>query len=146
KLSARTKTDKIQIGTKVHVLGHPSGLPLKLARQDSKSRVIVPSDPTATTFVALLDTFGGNSGSPVFRSGPETDPHFEVEGILIEGRADYVEVKKGFCKPAVYKITDNLKLGETCYDIALIKEEIENQIRISQETDQKTRESGNSGK
>ena len=37
-------------------------------------------------FVANLDTYGGNSGSPVFNS----DTH-EVEGILVRGERDFVQ-------------------------------------------------------
>ena len=59
----------------VHVIGHPSGLPTKFAG----GATVRDNQPTAF-FMANLDTYGGNSGSPVFNS----DTH-EVEGILVTG-------------------------------------------------------------
>lgn len=64
----------------LYVIGHPSGLPKKIAG-NAEIRV-----NTATThFVANLDTFGGNSGSPVFNALTN-----EVEGILVRGDTDFV--------------------------------------------------------
>ena len=59
------------------IMGHPMGLPLKVA---SNARVIKNGK---NFFATNLDSFQGNSGSPVFnlRSG-------EVEGILVRGKAD----------------------------------------------------------
>ncbi len=67
-------------GTNLLVIGHPSGLPTKVAA-DAQVRSSDASDPF---FVANLDTFGGNSGSAVFNldSG-------EVEGILVRGEMDF---------------------------------------------------------
>jgi hypothetical protein len=48
-------------GTFVYVLGHPSGLPEKLA-DGAIVNDVVPNG----YFISNLDTFGGNSGSPVF--------------------------------------------------------------------------------
>jgi hypothetical protein len=64
----------------VHVIGHPSGLPTKFAGGAS----VRDNQPNAF-FVANLDTYGGNSGSPVFNS----DTH-EVEGVLVRGERDFV--------------------------------------------------------
>ena len=64
----------------LHVIGHPSGLPLKVA--DSS---IVQDNSPQEFFIANLDTYGGNSGSPVFNS----DNH-QVEGILVRGERDFV--------------------------------------------------------
>jgi len=64
----------------VHVIGHPSGLPLKFA-----AGAAVRDNSPAAFFVANLDTYGGNSGSPVFNS----DTHV-VEGILVRGETDFV--------------------------------------------------------
>lgn len=62
------------------VIGHPSALPTKVA---SGGKIIDNSNPVI--MVTSLDTFQGNSGSAVFdaRSGL-------VEGILIQGKTDYV--------------------------------------------------------
>jgi hypothetical protein len=64
----------------VHVIGHPSGLPIKVAGGAN-----VRDNSPKTFFVANLDTYGGNSGSPVFNS----DTH-QVEGILVRGERDFV--------------------------------------------------------
>jgi hypothetical protein len=74
------RTGRIGDTQAVHVIGHPSGLPTKFAG----GAAIRNNQPNAF-FVANLDTYGGNSGSPVFNS----DTH-EVEGILVRGEADFV--------------------------------------------------------
>jgi Trypsin-like peptidase domain len=66
-------------GTFVYVLGHPSGLPEKLA-----DGAIVNDVVSNGYFISNLDTFGGNSGSPVFNQASNT-----VEGILVRGGRDY---------------------------------------------------------
>ncbi|SMP54369.1 trypsin-like serine peptidase [Noviherbaspirillum suwonense] len=73
------RSGKIPDGQSVHVIGHPSGLPAKFA-----DGALVRENTQNEYFVANLDTFGGNSGSPVFNS----DTH-EVEGILVRGEADF---------------------------------------------------------
>lgn len=65
-------TGKISDDAKVHVMGHPSGLPLNVA-DDS----FIKNNMKDSYFVANLDTYGGSPGSPIFNS----DTH-EVEGIL----------------------------------------------------------------
>src|SRR5690606_8008766 len=60
------------------VVGHPQGLPLKVA---AKGRVRENGWPNY--FISTVDAFSGNSGSPVFNS--ETG---KVEGILVSGDAD----------------------------------------------------------
>ena len=68
----------ILVDTPVGVVGHPSGLPMKIA-----DGAVVRS-VAAEFFVANLDTYGGNSGSPVFN----TDD-FTIEGILVRGAPDF---------------------------------------------------------
>lgn len=72
-------------GTELVVIGHPSGLPTKIAdgAEVTKKRW--------NFFYANLDTYGGNSGSAVFNK--ETGV---VEGILIQGEKDYVR-GSGYC-------------------------------------------------
>lgn len=72
--------EKVKVGESIFVMGHPSGLPLKYA-----GGAEVFSQEEANYFSTNLDTFGGNSGSPVFNSRT-----MEVEGILVRGDIDYV--------------------------------------------------------
>lgn len=60
-------------------IGYPRGLPVKVAPNGSVRSV------AEGYFVADLDTFGGNSGSPVFNI--ET---LKIEGILVRGGVDFV--------------------------------------------------------
>ena len=62
------------------VIGYPSGLPVKIAYGD-ETELKSKSGPW---LFANLDTYGGNSGSPVFNTAGE------VEGILVRGAQDYV--------------------------------------------------------
>lgn len=77
-LALNRKTDPAQ-GTALVVIGHPAGLPTKVAAGASVR------DPNKNGyFIANLDTYGGNSGSAVFNSKTH-----EVEGILVRGETDY---------------------------------------------------------
>lgn len=72
----------IAVGAPIGVIGHPSGIPLKLAFGND---TVVRSNSNSGFFVANLDTYGGNSGSPVI------DPNTGiVEGILVRGETDFV--------------------------------------------------------
>jgi hypothetical protein len=62
------------------VLGHPSGIPLKVARNAT-----VRNNRAAAYFEADLDTYAGNSGSPVLNART-----LELEGILVRGNDDFV--------------------------------------------------------
>lgn len=70
----------VALGDPLVVMGHPSGLPLKVA-----GGATVRGNSAANYFEANLDTYGGNSGSPVFNLNTG-----EVEGILVRGNTDYV--------------------------------------------------------
>lgn len=72
----------VPVGAAVGVIGHPSGLPKKIAFGDA---TVVRANTNAGYFVANLDTYGGNSGSPVINA--ETGV---AEGILVRGETDYV--------------------------------------------------------
>ena len=82
---------KVNDQTSLVVIGHPSGLPTKIS-----DGARITGNKLKTTFSSNLDTFHGNSGSAVFdaRTGV-------VEGILIQGRTDYVNSdpkNKNSCK------------------------------------------------
>lgn len=76
------RSGTIPLGTQVGVIGHPSGLPMKIA---FGSQTTVRDQGPAGYFVANLDTYGGNSGSPVFNAATGV-----VEGILVRGAPDFV--------------------------------------------------------
>lgn len=76
-LKIRT-SGKPEVGDELVVIGHPTGLPTKIA-DGAKVRSL-----KGEFFVANLDAFGGNSGSAVINVKTE-----EVEGILVRGEADY---------------------------------------------------------
>ncbi|MCG2724712.1 MAG: serine protease [Elusimicrobia bacterium] len=75
---AINRDQNLKVGTKLFVIGYPNGLPVKIAgNAEIRS---VHND----YFAANLDTFRGNSGSPVFNA--ET---YLIEGILVDGVGDY---------------------------------------------------------
>ena len=98
------RTGRIGDIASVSVIGHPSGLPVKYA--DGAN--VRDNSPTGF-FVANLDTFGGNSGSPVFNA------QGIVEGILVRGEADYVS--NGQCKVAKVCPSTGCR-GEDCTRIS----------------------------
>jgi len=77
-------TEDVKAGEWVYVLGHPCGLPLKYAPCGK-----VMSTRSSIYFTASLDTYGGNSGSPVFNSKNE------VVGILVRGETDFIYTANG---------------------------------------------------
>lgn len=93
-LKYRTKGN-IKKGESVVVIGHPSGLPLKIADN------AVAMTSAWNTFRTNLDTYSGNSGSPVFNQDTGL-----VEGILIQGAEDYERSASG-C--AVSAVRDNVR-------------------------------------
>ncbi len=77
---ARAGAAAVERKQKLFALGYPDGLPLKVAL----GFVLAPA-PEAPSFVAALDTFHGNSGSPVIdlASG-------RVLGVLVRGAEDLI--------------------------------------------------------
>ncbi len=76
----------INNGDPVFVIGHPAGLPTKVA---GGATVRDASNPGF--FRTNTDTYGGNSGSAVFNAKSGL-----VEGILVRGEMDYEQ--KGDCR------------------------------------------------
>jgi V8-like Glu-specific endopeptidase len=76
--------------TPVGVAGHPASLPQKIAVNAEVRSV------ETEFFVANLDTYGGNSGSPVYNTND-----YVVEGILVRGEVDYVYQFQG-CQGGCY--------------------------------------------
>lgn len=100
----KLNTQKPSKNDKVFTIGTPSGLPLKVATGSVRSVKI------GNYFRTTLDTFAGNSGSPVFNASNE------VIGILVRGDNDYED--NLFCKNAVV-YPENGGRGE---DVSYIKE------------------------
>lgn len=76
---------KASSGNPLVLIGHPSGLPTKVA-DGANVR-----DLYTHFFDANLDSYGGNSGSPVFNANTG-----EIFGILVRGEKDFVD--QGSCK------------------------------------------------
>jgi V8-like Glu-specific endopeptidase len=108
---AYRKSGKIDIETPLVVIGHPMGLPMKIAdgaqafgMNEREFRKVVQSWLARKNyFTANLDAMGGNSGSPVFNKVTG-----EVEGILSEGADDFVFNKNTLCEESV-RISDSPK-------------------------------------
>lgn len=75
------KKGKVKIGEDLILLGHPTGLPLKV----SFGKVVKSIKEHRQFFRTNLDAFGGNSGSPVINKSTGV-----VEGILTRGGKDYI--------------------------------------------------------
>lgn len=87
-------------GDPLVVIGHPAGLPMKVADGATVRKV------NAQHLVANLDTYGGNSGSAVFNGVTG-----EVEGILVRGEMDFI-----------YK--DGCRVSNQCADNACRGEDV----------------------
>ena len=78
-LPIQRKTEAAK-GDKLFVMGYPVGLPLKVA-----GKAEVRDASAKYLFTADLDTFRGNSGSPVFNAGTNL-----IEGIMVRGDTDFM--------------------------------------------------------
>ncbi|MEM7368083.1 MAG: serine protease [Bacteroidota bacterium] len=74
-------------GTPIYTIGHGNSLPAKFTPGAHFVKRF-----NRNYFSANLDTFSGNSGSPVFNACTH-----EVEGILVKGLKDYELVPDGSC-------------------------------------------------
>jgi subtilisin-like proprotein convertase family protein len=92
------RTGSLSVGERVLVIGHPAGLPQKIAG-GAQVRAVQSSYYTTN-----LDTYGGNSGSAVFNA-----VSMEVEGILVRGENDFV--RQGSCSVS-NRCTDTSCRGE----------------------------------
>jgi len=76
---------QIPDSSELYVIGFPSGLPCKVA-----ANAKVSENANGLVFASNLDTYAGNSGSPVFNRITH-----EVEGILVRGGKDFQYVADG---------------------------------------------------
>ena len=101
------KKGKIAKNAPLVVIGHPTGLPTKIADGANVRKT------KRKYFIANLDTYGGNSGSAVFNTNT-----LEVEGILVRGANDYVS--RDGCRQS-NRIGNNSGRGEDVTYITNIK-------------------------
>jgi V8-like Glu-specific endopeptidase len=86
-------TGMLQATDKVFMIGYPLGLP-----QVFSAATAINDNADAHFFKATLDSFEGNSGSPVINART-----LEVEGLLVRGEDDFVMDNKTNClRNAVY--------------------------------------------
>jgi len=96
----RRKYGTVAYGTPLLIIGHPLGLPMKIT---DGAKVMRMNDIELETqirslflrdhyFTANLDSYSGNSGSPVFnvKTG-------KVEGVLIQGADDFIFDEEESC-------------------------------------------------
>lgn len=79
------RSGTIGTGTGVGLIGHPYGIPVKIA-----AGAQVRENSNNNWFGANLDAYGGNSGSPVFNV-----TNGVLEGLLVRGNDDFV--RSGNC-------------------------------------------------
>ncbi|MBK9322463.1 MAG: trypsin-like peptidase domain-containing protein [Bdellovibrionaceae bacterium] len=94
-----------QAGDSLFVVGHPSGIPTKVAGGASVRSVY------NGYFSANLDTYGGNSGSAVF-----SESTLEVVGVLVRGENDFDYDSQNQCMMS-HRCADDGCRGE---DVTLI--------------------------
>jgi len=102
----------LKAGTRIFVIGHPVGLPVKVAGDAS-----VRDAGSKAFFTTDLDTFGGNSGSAVFNAATN-----KIEGILVRGGTDFVDSPAG-CKVQL-KSGQNEGKGEAVTKMSVVEKYI----------------------
>lgn len=87
---------KISIGDNVAMIGHPTGLPMKISPEG------IVNDVEENFILAKIDSFGGNSGSPVYESSTG-----DVIGLLRGGGEDFYQSYEGCLKYSICIETNN---------------------------------------
>ncbi|MBL7714964.1 MAG: trypsin-like peptidase domain-containing protein [Bdellovibrionales bacterium] len=106
---AVNRLNNTAIGDPMLVIGHPAGLPTKIA-----GGAVVLSFGRGY-FNADLDTYGGNSGSAVFNEKTGL-----IEGILVRGAMDYVEsAGKGSCVISNVISSPSVSGGESVTSVSI---------------------------
>lgn len=83
-------THKISDNESVSVIGYPRGLPMKIS-----GGATVRENTHPEFFATDLDTFGGNSGSPIFNTIALLKGDAILEGLLVRGATDYIPDSQG---------------------------------------------------
>ncbi len=106
-LPVNRKND-LEKGDGLFIIGHPMGLPVKIA-DDSTVRDNSPE----SHFVADLDSYSGNSGSPVFNAQTRL-----IEGILVRGDKNFVKTPEGL--NASYIVAQDAGRGSDITRVSLV--------------------------
>lgn len=96
------KSGKISNSASLVLIGHPKGLPMKIA-----GGAVVRSNSASNYFVTNTDSYAGNSGSPVFDAVTGV-----VEGILVRGDSDSVTT------------SENCSISKVCTDTGCRGEDV----------------------
>lgn len=102
------QTTAVNPGDNIYVVGHPSGLPTKVA-DGAQVR-----EQKGSYFTTNLDTYGGNSGSAVFNATTN-----EVVGILVRGATDFAYDRVNQCTRSNVCAEDGCR-GEDVTNISYI--------------------------
>jgi len=100
------RSGEIKPGAQLTMMGHPAGIPLKIANGATVRSVY------GGFFSANTDSYGGNSGSAVYSSDTGV-----VEGILVRGEMDFI--RQGSCNIS-YVCADSGCRGEDVTKISSI--------------------------
>ena len=120
---AINRGQNLKKGDKMMVIGHPAGLPLKIAAGAS-----VRDASQQGYFVTDLDTFGGNSGSPVFNTSTRL-----IEGILVRGDEDFLPTPAGCTIMATY--SQNGGRGEDVTKVSALESFIPKPAKANKSTE-----------
>lgn len=96
--------------TALFMIGHPLGLPAKVVTNGTVREI--PDRNHPFHFVTALDSFAGNSGSPVFNADT-----LLIEGIMTMGELDFIQDETQGCY-RTYKCTETACRGEDVTAIA----------------------------
>ena len=94
--------------SRLYGIGYPLGLPLKIMK---KGRVI--EDLGDYFFTTDLDSYSGNSGSPVFN-----EKTGKVEGMLVRGQEDFISTGDCYLSSVC---SNDLGIGEEALKAGIIK-------------------------
>ena len=106
------KTGKVETQRELVVIGHPSGLPSKIA-----GNAFVRTNHHPSYFSANLDSYGGNSGAAVVDRNTGL-----VEGILVRGEEDYEYSRQYGCRVSNRCRNDQCMGEEVTRAPAILKE------------------------
>lgn len=107
-----------RVGDRVGMIGAPLGLPLKTAKV---GKILDMADHLS--FQVNVDTFGGNSGSPVFDMNT-----MKVLGILVAGEPDFSMSRQDKCNRPRHYYSERWK-GERSYRVDAV--EVQNELGLN---------------